>query len=135
MRIKLIRYGVAVLFGAALAAVYLLTRSFTGSEPPAERYRMLCDAFTIPGVLLMLTAALVALSNAGAFTGLGYATSHAVHMLIPGLGSRMETYADYVERKTEKGPVRGYGFLFYVGLAYFALAIVFFVLFYRNFQG
>ncbi|MGX8692865.1 MAG: DUF3899 domain-containing protein [Clostridia bacterium] len=135
MRIKLIRYGVAVLFGAALAAVYLLTRSFTGSEPPAERYRMLCDAFTIPGVLLMLTAALVALSNAGAFTGLGYATSHAIHMLIPGLGSRMETYADYVERKTEKGPVKGYGFIFHVGLAYFLLALVFLVLFYRNFQG
>ena len=135
MRKKLIQYGLTVLFGAALAAIYLLTRSFTGSEPLAERYRMLCDAFTIPGVLLMMTAALLALSNEGAFTGLGYVSSHAMHMLIPGMGGRKETYADYLERKAEKGPVKGYGFLLHVGLAFFALAILFFILFYRYFEG
>ncbi len=133
---NLIKYGITAIAGALLAIAALRLRGFTGAEEPAEKYRLLCDAFTFPGVLLILTAALVALSNAGAFTGLGYMMSFAVRALIPGMGSgKQETYAEYLERKEEKGRAKGYGFLFHVGLVYFALAILFLVLFYRNFQG
>ena len=130
-----IKYGVTALFGGLLAYGALRLRGFTGAEEAAEKYRMLCDAFTFPGLLLILTAVLIALSNEGAFVGLGYVTSYALRTLIPGMGSRQETYAEYVERKTGKGRVKGYGFIFHVGLAYFLLALVFLVLFYRNFQG
>ena len=132
---NLIKYCGAVLFGALLALGALRLRGYTGAEEAAEKYRILCDAFTFPGVLLILTAALVALSNEGAFAGIGYVTSYALRFLIPGMGSRQETYAEYLERKTEKGRVKGYGFLLHVGLGYFALALIFLALFYRNFQG
>ena len=131
---KLLKYGIAALIGAAMTATYLILRDFTGREPLADRYRMLCDAFTIPGMVLILSAALVALSNAGSFTGIGYSVKHMVNQLIPGMGLQRETYADYLERREGK-KVKGYGFLFYVGLGFFLLAILFLVLFYLNFEG
>lgn len=42
-----------------------------------------------------------------------------------------ETYAEYKERKHGGGKLRGYSFLFFTGLAFFAAAIVFLVLFYK----
>ena len=128
-----LKYGIAALIGAALAAIYLLLRDFSGAEPPAERYRMLCDAFTIPGTLLILSAALVALANAGSFTGIGYSAQNLFHHLIPGMGLKHETYGDYYERHKKK--VTGYGFLLHVGAVFMAVALVFFVLFYRVFEA
>lgn len=132
-RKTLVKYGVAALFGAALAVLYVAVRDYAGSST-ADRYRMLCDAFTIPGVLLMLSAALCALSNAGSFTALGYAGRHLLDMLIPGPGKGPERYGDYVERRREK-KITGYGFLFHVGAAFFAVALVFFFLFYRVYNA
>ena len=132
---KWVKYCVTAVFGALLAAAVLSLRDFSWSLEPAERYRILCDAFTFPGLLLILTAALLALSNEGALLGVGYVTSIALRGLIPGMGSKQETYAEYRERKTGKGRAKGYGFLLVVGLAYLALAILFLLLFYHYFQG
>lgn len=134
MKTKLLKYGVAVLIGAGLAAVYLILRDFTGEEPPAERYRMLCDAFTIPGSLLMLSAALVALANAGSFTGLSYSFQHLFRSLIPGMGLKQESYREFLERR-EGRKINGYGFLLQVGIVFMAVALVFYFLFYRVFEG
>ena len=131
---KLLKYGIAALIGAAMTATYLILRDFTGREPLADRYRMLCDAFTIPGMVLILSAALVALSNAGSFTGIGYSVKHMVNQLIPGMGLQRETYADYLERREGK-KVKGYGFLLQVGIVFMAVALVFYALFYHVFEG
>ena len=130
MKKKLFKYGLAAAFGAALTWLYLSLRSFTGTEPLEDRYRMLCDAFTIPGTVLMLSAALVALSNAGSFTGIGYSVKYMVSHLIPGMGLRQETYADYLERREGK-KIRGYGFLLQVGIVFMAVALVYYALFYH----
>lgn len=132
---RIVKYAVTALIGGLIAFVAFALRNFGAAENAAERYRILCDSFTFPGVLLILTAALIALSNEGAFVGIGYAFSHTLRMLIPGMGGRQETYAEYLERKTGKGRVKGYGFILHVGLAYFAVALLFLVLFYMNFEG
>ena len=49
----------------------------------AEKYRLLSDAFTIPGSILLMVGLLVAISNAGNFIGLGYAVQHLKDMLVP----------------------------------------------------
>ena len=131
----IVKYVVTALIGGLIAYGTFALRDFGAAESAAEKYRILCDSFTFPGVLLLLTAALIALSNEGALTMLGYIVGIAVRGLIPGMGSHQETYAEYVERRTGKGRVKGYGFILYVGLAYFAVALVFLVLFYMNFEG
>ena len=108
------------------------------SLPKVEVYRMLCDAFTIPGMTMILLSALVWLTGQGALSGLGYVTSYALRMLIPRFAKkygRHETYAEYLERKDAKGKPRGYGFLFFTGLAFMIAAIIFMILFYKYFNG
>lgn len=130
MKKKLLKHGVAALIGAAMAVLYVALRDFAGAST-ADRYRMLCDAFTIPGVLLMLSAALVWLSNEGSFDGIGYSFRYLVDRLIPGPGKNPEKYGDYVERRRGK-KITGYGFLLTVGGAFFAVALVFYALFYSS---
>lgn len=109
--------------------LYLSLRDFSNVESSAERYRMLCDAFTIPGTVLILSAVLIALANAGSFTGIGYSMSSFFRHLIPGKGLVHEKYSEYYERHQKK--VTGYGFLVHVGGTFMGIAVVFYVLFYR----
>ena len=131
----IIKYAVTALIGGLIAFAAFALRNFGAAENTAEKYRILCDSFSFPGVLLIMTAALIALSNEGAFVGISYVFSYTLRRLIPGMGIRQETYAEYLERKTGKDRIKGYGFILHVGLAYFALALVFLVLFYMNFEG
>ena len=131
LRKNLIKYGLAVAIAGAMTVGYLAGHGYAADLPALDRYMMLCDAFTIPGVTLIMVAALVALSNEGSFTAIGYAVRYTVRRLIPGPGGRQETYAEYVERKTGQERIRGYGFLFHVGAVFFAVAMAYLVLFLR----
>ena len=126
---RLIKYAAAFALVGILAYIYIANREFLGASL-VEQCCILCDALTIPGVLLIMAAALVWVSNMGALDGLGYAVSSLKRMLIPGAGAKMdERYADYVERK-RANRVRGYGFLLISGCITMAVALVFMALFF-----
>ena len=128
-RIRLIKYGAAAVFVGIMAYIYIAERDFAGAAL-VEKYWILCDAFTIPGILLIMFGSLVWVSNMGALDGIGYALAYLGRSLIPGMGGRTdEKYADYVERKREK-PIRGYGFLLISGCITMAVALVFMALFF-----
>ena len=126
---QLIKYGASAGFVALMVYVYISLRDFAGVEL-TEKFRMLSDAFTIPGVLLIMAGAMVWSSNQGALDGLGYVTSTMVRGLIPGGRAKAdERYADYVERK-RNNPVRGFSFLFLTGGITIAISLVFLALLY-----
>ena len=128
----LLKYGITVFIGAVMVWLVLTGYGYEEVTTAAERYRILSDAFTIPGVIFMLCALLVLVSNKGAFEGISYAAGYALRMLIPGLSKDREKYGDYVERKREKGGVKGYGFLFFTGLAFLIVSLIFIALFYKQ---
>ena len=103
MRKAPVRYAVTAALAALTAAGHLWLHGWSRTLPAVERYRILCDAFTVPGLMLVLIAALVALSNEGSFDALGYAVRYTVRRLIPGAGLRQETYGEFVERRREQG--------------------------------
>lgn len=129
-QVNLLKYGITAAVGAGMALTVLDLHGFSAAASLTEKYRILADAFTIPGVIILLSGVLVLISNEGMFEGLSYVVSYAVKMLIPGGNKDQERYADYVERKREKGPVRGIGFLFVAGGVFMAAALVFIALFY-----
>ncbi len=132
MKGKLLKYGITAGLCLALGAVYCLTRNFMELSL-VGKYRLLCDAFTIPGILCLCVGVLLWVSNDGFFYGLGYCLEIAWRALLPGGRQKMERYYDYVTRKRQK-KVTGYGFLFVCGGVCMALAIVFMVLFYRLYR-
>ena len=128
----LVRYLTTV--GGALAASggILWLRNFSSAATLAEKYRILSDAFSIPGILLMCFFGLIWVSSDGFFDGLGYTFSRIGGMFVPGMRAKHETYFDYKMRKRDKREERengGFGFLFFVGLAFVLISVVFVILF------
>ena len=125
----LIKYGFSFAFVGLVAWFYISQRDFQGAEL-VNKYRMICDALTIPGVLLVLFGAMLWVTGQGALDGIAYCIRFAVFSLIPGKRlERDEKYVDYVIRKRENRK-KGYSFLFYSGLVTLAAAGVFMYLFY-----
>lgn len=91
-----------------------------------EKYRILADAFTIPGVILIMVTALVWISTEGMFDGLSYAFGRVGSRIIPFFKKsyQHETFYDYKMSKEGKR-AKGYSFLFWVGLLFVAVAAVF----------
>lgn len=126
--LTLIKYSLTLAIGAALSTIIWSLNSGR-IETTVDRYRVLADAFTVPGILLLAVGTLAFISSKGSFDGLSYAISWLFARLIPGKARKRETYYDYVTRKSEKR-ARGYGFLFICGALFVAVAVVFTVLFY-----
>lgn len=126
---RLVKYAFSTAFVVLTGMIYLRLQGFEEAEL-VDRYRLLCDAFSVPGVLLIMFGALVWASNEGALLGVSYVARQAVFALIPGKRlEREEKYGDYVARKRDN-QVTGYGFLFYTGLVALGIAGIFMVLFY-----
>ncbi len=132
LKTAMIKYGITAVIAGLMAWLALDLRAFSLMTDPAEKYRALADAFTIPGMTLIMVWLLVLVSAEGIFDGIGYALTHTITTLIPGLGGKKtEAYADYLERKAvNRAGKKSSVFLLHVGLAFMAVSIVFIVLFY-----
>jgi hypothetical protein len=129
LKARLTKYGLCALFVAVMAYVYLLSRDFAGAGNK-ERYQLLCDALTVPGVLLVCAGALVWVSSLGALDGLSYGLRLAFRALIPGKRlQKEESYHDYVRQRQAK-QVKGYGFLLISGTVTVILSLLFLGLYY-----
>ena len=127
----IIKYAAAGAVAAVVVVLMLWGRGYFGMTAWQERCKLLCDAFTVAGLLLILFSTLVWVSTRGAFLGIGYALGWLVHTLLPFRQKKHETYREYRDRKLEKGGVHGYSFLFFTGLAYFAVALILLIVYYR----
>lgn len=126
--ITLVKYGVGIVLLLAFAGVYLWEQDVLNLSL-VDQYRVACDAFTLPGLLLMMFTALIWLAGQGALDGVTFCVRYLVFSLIPGKRvAREETFAQYVERKSEKR-LKGYGFIFWIGLGSFVVGQVFFILY------
>lgn len=129
------RYGLCILIGGMVTMAYVLSHDFA-SQDLVNKYMILCDGFTIPGFLMICFGALILASNAGGMDGFTYGIKHAARMLIPGrsVKDKEDSFYDYVQKRKAKR-IRGYGFMFFTGLGFMAVAAVFLVLFYQVYQG
>lgn len=131
VRSNLIRCLSAASVGAMVTWWYINSR-WSADLPLVEQYRVLCDGFTIPGIMMVLFALLFTLNNAGALDTIAYLMSYLPRMIAPGAFGEPEKLIDYVERRREKRS-KGYSFLYIVGFLFLAIALVFLYLFYTVF--
>lgn len=134
-KLGLAKYGITSGIALLLIWVYCSSRNLF-LQVPMERWRILCDAFTIPGLTYIMIGFLMMIANQGFFDMLSYAFSKAVGMFMPGKGfsDDGEKFYDYVQRKRENR-ITGYGFLFVIGGVLMAFAMLFMMLFYRIYNG
>ncbi len=119
----------AMIFSVLIGWLYISMRDFAGAEL-VDKYRMLCDAISLPGMLLVLFGGLMWVAGKGTLDALGFIGCKIVFSLIPGKRlEREERYGDYVQRQREK-PRGDYSFLFVAGGFCIAVSLIFLVLFY-----
>lgn len=128
---NLFKYGITTLIGAMMAFTTMKSYNLAEAATDMEKYRILSDAFTIPGVILIMVGLLVMVSNGGFFNGMAYAFSYAARLLVPGVSKDVGRYGDFIERRAQRGKT-GFGFLIIVGAAFLAVAVVFLVLYYHS---
>lgn len=129
LKANLLKYGISAAVCGAMVWFYISQRNF-GNQSLMEQYRILCDAFTVPGLVAIMVGFLLVISNDGFFMGIAYCADVAIKSLTPGGRLNIKKYYDFVqERKGKK--VAGFGFLFVVGGICMAAALIFMLLFYR----
>ena len=77
-----LKYGITCLAGGLFTAIYLVN-NLKFAETKAEIYKVWCDAFTVPGVIITMLFFLVWISDKGTFDGISYALKYAFSSLIP----------------------------------------------------
>lgn len=134
-RKKIIRrimiYAVSTVLLGVCAWLILRNGNYSPELDPAERYRLLCDAFMLPGLFYIMFGLLVFVSSTGFFDIFVFSIGKAIRLMIPALKYDKERFYEYKVRKEEQGRVKGYSFLFIVGGAFSAVGVVFLVLFYK----
>jgi len=124
----LVTIGIA--FAATLLVIWL--RDLANEEVLQERYRILADAFCVPGVILMCFSGIMWVASDGFFDGLAYAFGRVGGMFIPAYKVKHETFFDYKQRKKEKRAEKegtSFWYLFFVGLGFVLVSAIFTVLY------
>ena len=113
IKVNLLKYGLTVAAVIAVVCTIIFSNDIFNLEL-VEQLRILSDAFTLPGYLLIFAGVLLHLSNKGAMDGVSYVFTRMIQLLIPTAALKRESYPDFVERRREKN-VTGFGFLFIIG--------------------
>ncbi len=126
----ILQYSITAVCASIFTLSILWLRNFWTETDLAQKYRILSDAFTVPGVILIMVSLLIWVSSEGFFDGITYALKQVSGMFIPSVGRKYK-HVKYHEYKAEKKEKRlhGYWFLLFVGLVFVAIAVVFLILF------
>ena len=131
IKAMLLRCLSAAAVGGAVAWMYGTSRWEEEMELVLQ-YRVLCDAFSIPGIMMILFALLFSLNNLGALDTIAYLMSFLPRMIAPGAFGEPQKLYDFVETRRQKRS-KGYGFLYIVGFIFLGIAIFYLVKFYSVF--
>ena len=130
-KVMLLRCLSAAAVGGAVAWWYGTSR-WEEEMALVLQYRVLCDAFSIPGIMMVLFAMLFSLNNLGALDTIAYLMSYLPRMIAPAAFGEPEKLIDFVEKRRTKRS-KGYGFLYIVGFIFLGIAIYYLVKFYSVF--
>ena len=129
---NLIKSGIVSAVGILVVILFVSSSDF-GAQTTVDKYKILCDAFTIPGLLMLMFAAMLSISNEGGLDGVSYLVKQGFRMLTF-RGISQEKYLDYVQHRRENR-LTGYGFLYIVGAAFMVIALIFMALFYTLYNA
>ena len=127
----IIGYLVCFGIGALLVYIFLNNYNYAYAQTDLERYLILTNAFTIPGVVFACLGALSWVSQEGVFDSLAYASRSLIRMFRR--GREHVRYYDFVidrrEKRKEKKSKKS--MLLITGLCFLLISFVFLYLYYQ----
>jgi len=128
-RDRLMKYGITTVIPAAVSIYYAASRDVFQLKQ-LEMYRVLCDAFSLPGIFLMLFGLMMVMNDLGALDTLAFFGHYLLHTFLPVAFGKGKSYLDFVEDRRANRK-KGYGFLLIIGGAFTLVGVVFLILFMR----
>lgn len=131
----LIKY---IIVGAVMSiVVFTLRKAAFSVDAPANQTKIqtimqyLSDSTIIPGIILMIFYGLAWSTNEGTFDGIGYAGRFIGAMFIPNLKMYRgkDGFYEYKKQKSEKRTKQLTKESLFVGIGFFILGIVFYILY------
>lgn len=122
----------AITYGAMLLmslTIVLSAELFKQTEID-EIMKILCDAFSVSGLLAICAGLLVMVANEGFFTSIKYLGKSVLGAFVPTARLKQKSYKEFKEKEDGKEKIKNFGFLFVCGLSFFIVGIVFLILFY-----
>ena len=119
------KYSITTCIAVMTTLFVLSNRGFTEATDSKLKILYLADAFTIPGVVILMVGVMTWLSSSfGLFDGVTYSLGRLKRSLLPFGNNSDERFYDYKQRKMASRKT-GYLFLFVVGGVFLVTAIVF----------
>ena len=119
-----------LIFGLAFAGIYVFTHDFS-SLSVSEKYRVIADGFTVPGILILGYGLLARMYEEGVMDGFLYGIHIAANSLIPGGKTRIKKYGDFIEEKKEKRSFEQIHFI-WCGAGFLLVALLFIGLYFSK---
>ena len=131
----LIKYAVCFVVASIMTVAIFAIKGFFGDDVGVN-IQVLSDGFTISGLLLLLAAGMLYISDEGALLGIGFVIRNMLLTFIPLGRAKHELYRDYRERKLkERKSLNINGVLLVIGGIFFVIGLVFTVIWYNNFYN
>ena len=130
LKTRLIQYGVCLAITGIFMGIFIGSSGF-GTLTLQQKYLVLADSLTIPGLMMVFSGGLSWLARDGVFDGIVYIGRYVVSMLIPGKAYWRQKYGDFIAQRRDKRSTMSVSFLFISGGVCLGLALLFIWLFYR----
>ncbi len=109
---------------------YYLSSRWTEDLSTLDQLRVVCDAFTLPGIFMILFAMLCSINYSGGLDTLAYLMTFIPRIFAPAAFGEPQHLLDFVEERRSKRK-KGYGFLYVVGSIFLVIALVLLALYFR----
>ncbi|MBP0970186.1 MAG: DUF3899 domain-containing protein [Oscillospiraceae bacterium] len=138
---RILKYAAVLLICAVMTFAYVSSQGLA-SKKTAEKYRILADGFTIPGLLVTGFGVMMIISDTGSLDGVIFGMQQAFRMLTFQFLSKDKplNYGEFKDRREEMRRLRrlrggGFGYIVITGGAFLAAALVFTGLYLRETGG
>lgn len=124
-----LKYVITASIGLGFALLIMLGKGVFNQEDTKQVYKILSDAFFVPGVCITGFGLLIFASNGGTFDMLSFGMKKFFSLFKRDLkGTMKETFYDY--RAAKEGTEKSFGYMVIVGLVFITLSVIFVVFYY-----
>lgn len=125
---KILKYVIAILFGLVISVLVLVSKGTFVQTELLIIYKDLCDAFFIPGGIMVGFGLLIFVSNGGVFDMLKFGLIKLTDLFRRDLTKvKFRTFYDY--RKAQEGKSRSFFYILLSGIILCVLAVIFLILY------
>lgn len=124
---KWLKVLIPLAVGLVIAVIMMFSSGITSAQSVHDALRIVCDAFFVPGAMLLMYGGLRWTYNGGVMDGLGYSAKLMINRMRPHYEEHRQSFAEYRSKRESKAQPAFP--LVASGLILLAIAVVLYVIY------